>query len=378
MLPTRSPLDPFPWYAQMRATAPILALNGTWHAFGYDDVQRVLSDFEVFSSERSSTDSPLGASIISLDPPRHRQLRAIVTQAFTPRTVAQLEPRIRDITGALLERVAEQGRMDVITDLAVPLPVTVIAELLGIPLADQDRFKLWSDALVQGARAAATTALGTDWYQDMVAYFQRIIAQRRAAPQDDLISALLAAQVDGEYLSPRELIGFCILLLIAGNETTTNLIGNALWTFDEHPEVMDKLHAEPALLPGAIEEVLRYRSPVQSMFRVTKQEVTLSGQTIPANAWVIPWIGSANRDPQHFPNPDAFDITRMPNRHLACGYGIHFCLGAPLARLEARVALEALLARFTHIQRDRSVELEPLGGTVVFGVHHLPMTFALR
>jgi cytochrome P450 len=379
MTPTRSPLDPFPWYTQMRAAAPVVDLNGAWHAFGYADVQRVLSDFEAFSSERNGGgDNPLGTSIIGLDPPRHRQLRSIVTQAFTPRTVAQLEPRIRAITDALLDRVAEHGRMDIIDDLAVPLPVTVIAELLGIPLADQDRFKLWSDAVVQGARAAATTALGANWYGDMLAYFQGIIEQRRQAPQDDLISALLVAQVDGEFLTLHELIGFCILLLIAGNETTTNLIGNALWTFDEHPDVLDELHADPSLLPGALEEVLRYRSPVQSMFRVTKQPITLSGQTIPADAWMIAWIGAANRDPAQFPDPDTFTITRAPNRHLAFGYGIHFCLGAPLARLEARVALEALLARFMQIRRDRSVALDPLGGTIVFGVHHLPMTFARR
>lgn len=382
-----APLDPFPWYARMRERQPV-ALDTTRRAcdvFGYDGVQRVLSDYAVFSSERGrggEHGNPLGASIISLDPPRHRQLRSLVTQAFTPRTIARLEPRIAEITTALLDAVAARGEMDIIGDLAYPLPVIVIAELLGIPISDRERFKLWSDAIVQGAHseagAAVMTTFGPNWYGEMVQYFLRMIELRRHEPRDDLISGLIAAQVEGESLTTQELLGFCILLLIAGNETTTNLIGNAVLCFEDFPEAVDRLRAAPDLLPSAIEEVLRYRSPVQSMFRVSTQAVALDGTTIPADTWVTAWIGSANRDPAQFPDPDRFDITRSPNRHLAFGYGIHFCLGAPLARLEARVALGALLSRFDHIRRVPGVQLEPLAGNIVYGVRRLPVTFTVR
>lgn len=383
--PTMSPLNPFPWYAHMREHNPVYfdEETGGWHVFTYSDVQRVLSDYDVFSSQRGRdsqhAENPLGASMISQDPPRHRQLRTLATQAFTPRAVAQLEPRITAITNALLDAVAAQGSMDVIADLAVPLPVIVIAEMLGIPVADRERFKLWSDAIVQGthsaAAGAASTSLGANWYGEMMAYFQRMIALRQQEPRDDLITDLLAAQTDGQHLTMSEVLGFCILLLIAGNETTTNLIGNAILCFNEHPELQDRLRQAPELLPAALEEVLRYRSPVQSMFRVTTQPVELSGQTIPANAWVTAWIGSANRDPAQFPEPDRFDSTRTPNRHIAFGYGIHFCLGAPLARLEARVALNAMLARLRHIRLADTANLAALGGNIVFGVTHLPITF---
>jgi cytochrome P450 len=373
-------LNPFPWYAQMREAAPVVFRNGAWHVFGYADVQRVLSDYEHFSSQRGGGGDPLSASIISIDPPRHRQLRALATLAFTPRTVAQLEPRITAITNDLLDRVAATGTMDAITDLAVPLPVIVIAEMLGIPATDRERFKLWSDAIVQGthseAEANTSTTLGPHWHQEMIGYFQAMLAERRRAPQDDLISALLAARVEGEQLTDQELIGFCVLLLIAGNETTTNLIGNALLCFDEQPAIAEQLRQQPDRLPDTIEEVLRYRSPVQSMFRVTKEAVVLSGQTIPADEWVVAWIGSANRDPAQFPAPERFDLTRTPNRHLAFGYGIHFCLGAPLARLESRIVLHTLLTRFRTLQRVPGVALTPLSGNIVFGVRNLPITFA--
>ena len=378
-----SKLDPFPWYAVMRDHQPVFQQGeyGPWHVFRYDDVQRVLSDFETFSSQegRGGAD-PLGVSIISLDPPRHRQLRTLATQAFTPRAVAQLEPRIRAITNELLDVVQEQGHMDVIADLAYPLPVIVIAELLGIPAADRERFKVWSDAIVQGgqseALAEAQAAMGANWYSEMVDYFHHTIQARRQEPRDDLISALIAAQVDGQSLTMQELIGFCILLLVAGNETTTNLIGNTLLCFDEFPEAEAHLRAAPEGLPTALEEVLRYRSPVQMMYRVAIKDAELSGQRVPAGSPMIAWIGSANRDGRQFPEPDRFDIARTPNRHIGFGYGIHFCLGAPLARLEARVALTELLRRLRDLRRVPGVALEPLGGNIVYGVQRLPMTFA--
>ena len=368
-------LNPFPWYRRMRETAPVYfeASYQMWSVFRYHDVQRVLSDVATFSSASAiaeDSSDPLDASLISLDPPRHRQLRTLVTQAFTPRSVADLSERITTITTDLLDQVAGRGKMDVIDDLAYPLPMLVIAELLGVPRQDRDRFKAWSDAVV-----GVTGAGGGHLRAEMRAYFLRIIEQRRREPQADLISALLAAQVDGQQLSQQELLGFCILLLVAGNATTTQLIGNALLCFDEQPDVFEALRADPALIPGAIEEVLRYRSPVQMMFRHVVTDVELSGQQLHRGQWVLAQIGSANRDEDQFPDADHFDFKRAPNRHLAFGHGIHFCLGAPLARLEAKIALTLLLERFQEIRRVPNVRLEGTGSTIVFGVKHLPVTF---
>lgn len=365
-------LDPFAWYAIMRESAPVFLdpRRQSWSVFKYNDVQRVLSEHSVFSSQFIGSDQPLDASIISMDPPRHRQLRSLVTLAFTPRTIARLEPRIVEITNELLDRVAPQGKMDVINDLSAPLPVTVIAELLGIPLADRESFKLWSDQLI-----GAAPSDGKDPQESMSDYFKWIVEQRREEPQDDLISALLAAQIDGKHLTEQELMGFCVLLLVAGNETTTHLIGNAIWCFNDYPQAWTELRADPALLPNAIEEVLRYRSPVKLMFRVTTRDTRIGDKDIPAGAGVAAWIGSADRDEEQFPNAATFDIHRSPNRHLAFGHGIHFCLGAPLARLESKVALSVMLDRFPTIYQDRDVELEPVGAFILHGLKSLPVEF---
>jgi cytochrome P450 len=365
-------LDPFPWFKLMRESAPVFLdpHQHTWSVFNYNDVQRVLSEHSVFSSQFIGSDQPLDSSMISMDPPRHRQLRTLVTLAFTPRTIARLEPRITEIVNELLDKVAPLGKMDVINHLSTPLPVTVIAELLGIPLADRANFKLWSDQLV-----GAVPSYGKNPQKEMSHYFKWIIEKRRKEPQDDLISALLTAQIDGKHLTEQELMGFCVLLLVAGNETTTHLIGNALWCFDDHPEAWAELRANPALLPDAIEEVLRYRSPVKMMFRVTTQDTRIGDKDIPAGSGVTAWIGSANRDEAQFPNAETFDIHRSPNRHLAFGYGIHFCLGAPLARLESKIALGILLERFASIRRVRDVELEPVPAFILHGLKSLPVKF---
>jgi cytochrome P450 len=376
-----SQLDPFPWYRSMRQSQPVRydPRRYSWGVFDYDSVQRVLSDHVNFSSQfrqgaPQQTSQPLAASMISTDPPRHRQLRTLVSQAFTPRSIEALAPRISAIVHDLLDRVVSQGRMDAIHDFGEPLPVIVIAELLGIPAEDRARFKVWSDAVVELSHGGGMSSFQAQ--SEMVAYFMQIIEQRRIVPRDDLISGLLAAEIDGQHLTLPELLGFCALLLVAGNETTTNLLGNALLCFAERPAVWDRLQATPALLPQAIEEVLRFRSPVQSMFRVATKQVVLHEQAIPAGASVVAWIGSANHDQAHFERPDEFDIDRQPNRHLAFGYGIHFCLGAPLARLEAKIALGALLERLGQIRLAPDVKLEPLQSPIVYGVRRLPLIFA--
>ena len=365
-------LDPFPWYKLMRESAPVYRdpRRGNWSVFSYNDVQRVLSEHSVFSSQFNESGQPLDASMISIDPPRHRQMRSLVTLAFTPRTIARLEPRISEIVNELLDGVTTRGQMDVINDLSYPLPVIVIAELLGIPLEDRERFKLWSDQFVGAAPSS-----GNDPQEEMSDYFKWVIEQRRKEPEDDLISALLAAQIDGKHLTEQELLGFCVLLLVAGNETTTHLIGNATWCFDDHPAAWAELRANPTLLPDAIEEVLRYRSPVKLMFRITAQDTRIGDKDIPAGTGVTAWIGSADRDEAQFPNAETFDIHRTPNRHLAFGHGIHFCLGAPLARLESKIALGIMLKRFSNIQRDREVELEPVSAFILHGLKHMPIVF---
>lgn len=377
-------LDPFPLYRRLRDESPVLfdAQRQAWDVFRYDDVQRVLSDHDVFSSQMAGSRGPgqglFASSLISTDPPRHRQLRSLVTQAFTPRAVDALAPRIAEIAGDLLDRVADSGSMDVIDDFAYPLPVIVIAELMGIPAADRNRFRRWSDVMVSQSR---TVGQGSgpgghsDAQAEMGQYFLGMIEQRRKAPGDDLISRLLAAQIEGEHLDVMELLGFCALLLVAGNETTTNLLGNAVLTFLERPGLAERLRADPEALPAAIEEVLRFRSPVQSMYRIAAKDVTLAGEHIPAGARLVAWIGAANHDERQFPDPEEFDAERHPNRHLAFGQGIHFCLGAPLARLEARIALTALLDRLPDLSLHPGAALARMESTIVYGLKHLPVAW---
>ncbi len=368
--PAHSLLDPFPWYAHQRALAPVLRdpRSGMFMVFDYAGVQRTLSEYRSFSSERGrgrgqQGASALSTSLISTDPPRHRPLRALVEQAFTPRQVRALEPRIAELVDELLGQVS--GRMDFVRDFAEPLPVIVIAEILGIPAAERAAFKRWSDAVITGDPSGS---------QEMARYFARLIEERRAAPGEDLISGLIAAQLDGEHLDTQELLGFCMLLLVAGNETTTNLLANTVLCWHDHPDAQDAVRADRELLPGSIEEVLRYRSPVQSMYRVAATDVELGGVTIPEGSPVLAWIGSANRDPAQFDAPDTFDPARTPNRHLAFGNGIHFCLGAPLARLEARVALNAVLDRLPNLRVAPGTALTAIPSTIVYGVKALPVT----
>ncbi|ABK03359.1 cytochrome P450 [Arthrobacter sp. FB24] len=374
-----NPLDPFPYYERMREAAPVFhdEQSGSWHVFRYDDVQRVLSEYATFSSrmggdDPSETGQLFASSLITTDPPRHRHLRSLVTQAFTPKAVDALAPRISELTEELLDGIVSRGGADLIEELAYPLPVIVISELMGIPADDRDRFKQWSDVIVSQTRTNAATEDHQATNREMTGYFLDLIEQRRRRPGDDLISNLLSAEIDGQKLNVAELLGFCALLLVAGNETTTNLIGNAVLCFTEVPGTIDRLVMEPALLPQAIEEVLRFRSPVQSMYRVTVTDTILGDVQMPAGAPVVAWIGSANRDERQFQRPAEFDVDRGQIRHLAFGHGVHFCLGAPLARLEARIALEAILSRLPGLALAPGAHLERMDSTIVYGLKALP------
>jgi cytochrome P450 len=375
----RLPLD---LYARMRASDPPVSFDArfaSWNVYRYDDVIRILGDHGTFSSERPPG-QPAIPSIVGMDPPRHRKLRGLVNQAFTPRVVAELTPRITAVTTALIDRVAGQGGMDVMQDLAYPLPITIIAELLGIPVEEQATFRRWSETLIAGPRTDAVRGRsGAEEraanLRDLNAYFERKLAERRAAPRDDLMSRLIAAEVDGERLTEIELLEFCRLLLIAGSETTSYLIGSALLCLDDHPEVAEELRRDPALLPGAIEEALRCFPSVAGTMRLTTGPTQIGGQELDAGQSVIVWLGSANYDEAHFTAPETFDIRRSPNRHLGFGQGIHFCVGAPLARLEARIALGLVLERLPRLRRDRSRPVDAVESPFVLGVRHFPATF---
>lgn len=359
------------WYAQMRAKSPVAPGDqpGVWDVFGYPEVRTALSEHATFSSARAmgGAGSVIGDSLIATDPPRHRQLRSIVDRAFTPRAVQALGPRIAQLAEELLDRFTGP-ELDFVAAFAIPLPVLVIAELLGVPARDRDDFKRWSDAVITGDPSGM---------REMTAYFQHLIAQRRGAgaTKADLLGALLTAEQDGQRLNERELLGFCVLLLVAGNETTTNLLGNTVQILSEQPEARALLAAEPTRWSGAIEESLRYRSPVQCIFRATTADTTLGGQALPAGSFLRVWIGSANRDGAVFPEAARFDPCRAPNRHLAFGVGIHFCLGAPLARLEAQIALTALYRRFPDLRVVADRPITSLPSIVVHGPTTLPVTW---
>jgi cytochrome P450 len=366
----------FAWLEEMRVNNPVFQDESRplWHVFRYKDVLTVLNDYTRFSSQAFSLMGGLFTdTLIAKDPPDHRKLRNLVNQAFTPRAVARLSERVTQITQELLDQVREQGRMDVVADIAFPLPAKVIAELLGVPAEDWNIFQRWA-RIGDGPPMRPQQGDGRGMREEMADYFSRLLAERRRAPREDLISALSVAEVDGERLSERELVSFCTLLLAAGQETTKNLIANAIVCFADHPEAMERLRREPALMPTAIEEVLRYLPPVWFLFRQTTTDVELEGRTIPANQIVLAWTASANRDPAQFPDPDRFAIEREPNRHLAFGHGVHYCVGAPLARLEAKIALTMMLEQLKDLRRIEGVPVMVHQG-IVFVIRSLPVSF---
>lgn len=377
-----SQLSPFTVYDEMREQTPIRYDENRkcWDVFRYEDVQYVLKNPKLFSSQRNRANE----SMLTTDPPKHKQLRDLVNQAFTPRAIEALAPRIQEIADDLLSSHLAKGQIQMVHDLATPLPVIVIAELIGVPTSDRDKFKEWSDVQVKGAKDDSDEA-----FQELMAekaknhkelsdYFTAIMEQRRIQPEDDLISLLLAAEIDGQKLTDKEIVGFCILLLAAGNETTTNLITNGVRILAEQPHLQQQLREHPEMIQTAVEETLRYYPPIVAIGRVAKETVELGGQTIAAGDQVISWVGSANRDEQKFADADMFVPDRKPNQHMGFGFGIHFCLGAPLARLEGRVVLQTLLNHMEHIQLVPDTTLQPIQSAFVFGVKEYPVTFTPR
>jgi cytochrome P450 len=336
VFPTRDDLpDPYPFYAEMRRRHPVAhdEQRDVWAVFRHEDVRRVLSEWAVFSSDferapNRNRGRRLRRSLIGTDPPRHTKLRNLVSSAFTPRAIADLEPRIRALTHRLLDGVIEAGRMDLVQDLSYPLPVTVIAELLGVPAEDRARYKRWADRLVGAnedvfAEDREADERRQETLDEMDAYFRDVLAERRARPRGDLVSRLLEAEIDGERLSEEDLLAFCELLLLAGHVTTTNLLANAVRALLSPPERMERLRGDRTLLEPAIEEVLRHDSPVQGFVRFTAGDAEVGGRRIPAGRLVVAWIASANRDEARFPEADRFDLARRPNPHVAFGAGVH-------------------------------------------------------
>jgi len=368
-------LDVFTEYRRL-LNAPGLSYDerrGSWLAARYADVNRILLDTKTFSSQRTlnpdgSIDEVASASILGLDPPRHRHLRQLLVQAFTQRRVAELESRILAITNRLLDAMDSHSTVDAVDALAFPLPVTVIAELLGVPLADTVQFREWANDLLNPDYALRAKA-----FERFAIYFDGMVEQRRRSPAGDLISAFISAEIDGERLSQRDITGACTLLLIAGHETTASLIPIVLWCLDEHPEARKELTQRPELLSAAIEEALRFRAVVHYLPRVVTCDVEFEGYRLREGDLVLPLFAAANHDRHHFADPDRFDIHRSPNRHLGFGYGIHLCLGASLARLEASIALRQLFARFPALARDRSQELQLRPAAFVYSFKHYPI-----
>ncbi|MDW8215326.1 MAG: cytochrome P450 [Roseiflexaceae bacterium] len=380
--------DPYPTYRRLIEQTPVFWLphsnapGGMWCVARYDDVMFILHNAPVFkdTSRIAPPDSltPLDRAMLQRDPPDHTRLRRLASHAFTPRRVQSLEPCIEQMSLDLIARIRERGAADFIADYARPLPIMVIAELLGVPFEDHDRFSAWSDQIMMGSDSVLggeeAARRSQEAMASLVAYFTALIAQRRQQPRDDLISALIAARDAEDRLSEDELLGMCVLLLIAGHETTVNLIGNGLLTLLRHPDQLALLRQRPEYLTSAIEEMLRYESPVQrSTPRFAAETFEIAGQRIERGQQISLMFGAANRDPAHFLEPDRFDITRHPNPHLGFGSGIHYCLGAPLARIEARVAFSHILEHLPAIRlATDQPEWKPV--TWLRGLRRLPVS----
>ncbi len=394
---------PAAFYAHLRKLGPLTRIvdsfgsGDAWIVTHYDDVVAVLKDPRFVKDTRKYTRSQAGQSdsaeaadsqtsraerfawrrdMLTTDPPDHTRLRQLVSKAFTPRMIEQLRPRIQQIADALIDAVEARGEMDLIADFALPLPITVISEMLGIPEADRHQFRTWTQVLINssvGADQAASIAAEEAFLQ----YLKDLVASKRAKVGDDLISDMLQVEEQGDALSEYELISTIWLLIIAGHETTVNLIGNGMLALLEHPDQLHLLQHDPSLIVSAVEELLRYTGPVSlSSLRWADEDIVMHDQLIHKGDLVFVSLISANTDPEQFADPEVLDLTRQINKHLAFGKGIHVCLGAPLARLEGQIAFETLLRRLPNLQLAcDSAELEWNRSPILRGLTGLPVTF---
>jgi cytochrome P450 len=386
--------NPYPAYAALRRSEPVhySPTLQAWILTAYADCDRVLRDPQVFSNsplnaqadilktiQQQRRELPLGEvpTVLNSDAPVHTRLRSIVSRAFTPRVVEGLGQHIEDVTASLLDALPSSASFDLVESFTQPLPVIVIAELLGVPPEDRPLFRKWSQHIAATTNLFPTPdviARVKGSMSELIDYLTRFIEERRREPREDLITALVQAESEGSRLTRDELLAFCTVLLVAGHETTTHLISNGMLALLDTPQQLESLQHDASLLPAAVEEMLRYDSPVQALVRVTMQDVQVSEVPIARGAVLLVLIGAANRDPARFPEPDRFDIGREATAHLSFGLGPHFCLGAPLARLEARIAFEGLLRNFGSLRLDGKPER---GGTFVLrGLRHLPLVAA--
>lgn len=374
------------WAKEVRENEPILwdDESNSWLVSRYDDVVRVQNDYHTFSSENTviERETPQqqqkrNPSILEMDPPVHRQMRSLVTQAFSARTIAGLAPQIEETVDGLLEAIGQRNECDWMADLANPLPVIVIARMLGLPTEEWPKFKGWTDQIINEAPGMREASEGFS------GYFKAAIQKRMQEPGSDILSLLITSEVDGQKLSFEEVLSFCFTLFIAGNITTTNVLGNSMLCFNSHPEEMERLRQNPELITTAIEEVIRYMSPFRGgpngllRGRLVKSDVDLRGQLVKQGDFVQMNRIGANFDERQFADPERFDVGRDPNRHQSFGHGAHFCLGAPLARLEIRVVLEKITQRFQTLRIVPGVQLEQTPSSLVFGVKSVPIEFTV-
>ena len=388
--------NPYPIYAQLRAEAPVARValpdkREAWLVTRYDDVLAGLRDERLVKELRNAMTPdqmkrqpwvpgvfrPLGRVMSNLDGADHQRLRGLVQQAFTPRLVERMRARVEELSNTLLDAVQPSGRMDLIRDYAMPLPATIIAEILGVPPADRRAFQRWTKALITASESPLFALRALLPIVAFLRYIRKLVRERRANPGDDIVSALVQAEAAGDTLSEDELLATIFLLLVAGYETTVNLIGNGTLALLQHPDQMTKLRANPALSGSAVEELLRYTSPVLTTTdRYASQDLSIAGTTIPRGALVILVIASANRDERQFTDPDSLDIARAPNKHLTFGWGVHYCIGAPLARLEGQIAINTLLRRCPDLRLvSQPATLRWRPGLEMHGLEALPVGF---
>ncbi len=388
--------NPYPFYARLRADAPVCSVSlpdrrTAYLVTRYDDVVRALKDAR-FAKDRHNALTPeqlrkqpwippmfepLNSNMLDQDAPNHTRLRGLVHQAFTPRRIALLAERAQQLADSILDRIIQHGRIELISEYALPIPVTIIADMLGIPDRDRRAFHGWSNAVIKSTASRWGMLMLIPSMLRFMRYIRRILALRRAEPCDDLLSALVQAEESGDQLSEDELVAMVMLLLIAGHETTVNLIGNGTFALLSNPDQLARLKAEPALIKPAIEELLRYESPVEmATERYAREDIELAATVIPRGSLVLLVLASANRDEAQFPRADMLDISRAPNRHLAFGQGIHYCLGAPLARLEGEIAISTLLRRLPELHLAAAPEaLNWRRGLILRGIERLPLAF---